>query len=143
MEKKQKVLSKKKELESYIQEIESIKPGSLEEYKGSIEKKRACERLLQISIEAIIDMAYLIYKEVSSGVPGEDASVIEGLFDKKVIGKDIKELLLKINSFRNILVHKYGTVNDELVFENLQENLDDFNKVAEELVKSLKNNKNK
>ena len=128
---KQKVLSKIDEIGKYLEEIEDIKPDSLNEYKDSIEKKRACERILQILIEAAIDIDYLIYKDKGLGIPKDDLSVIEELFKKKVINKEIKESLLNLNGFRNILVHKYGTVDDELVFENLKENLGDFQTLKE------------
>lgn len=47
-----------------------------------------------------------------------------------------------MKGFRNLLVHKYGKVKDELVFENL-ENLDDFEKFKREIMDFLKkSNKN-
>ena len=45
---KKRILSKIDEIDSYLSELEEIKPASIEEYKGAIEKKRACERVLQI-----------------------------------------------------------------------------------------------
>jgi len=48
-------LAKIDELNSYLDELKGIAPKSFEEYQR-IEKKRACERLLQVSIEAVIDM---------------------------------------------------------------------------------------
>jgi len=47
---KNRVLSKLDELDSYINELESVMPKSYEEYVNSIEKKRSCERLLHILI---------------------------------------------------------------------------------------------
>jgi len=45
-----KILTKIDEMNGYLEELEKIKPVSIEEYKDNTEKKRACERLLQISI---------------------------------------------------------------------------------------------
>ncbi len=90
-----------------------------------------------VLIEAVIDMAYLLYKHKSLGIPKNDKSVIEQLFENKIINKNIKDLLIKMNAFRNILVHKYGAIDDELVFENLQENMDDFYILKEYFLKKI------
>ena len=47
------------------------------------------------------------------------------------------DMLLDMKGFRNILVHKYGEVDDELVFENLSE-LENFEKFKEEILKFIK-----
>lgn len=52
---KERILAKIDELDSFIFELRQIMPASLKEYQ-EIEKRRACERLLQISIECIIDI---------------------------------------------------------------------------------------
>ena len=43
-----------------------------------------------------------------------------------------------MKGFRNILVHKYGKIEDELAFEILQNNLPDFQLFKEEVFKFLK-----
>src|SRR3989344_4953554 len=119
----QKLLSKIDELNKYLDELDSIEISSLDDYQDSIEKKRACDRLLQVLIEIVIDICYLLYKEKKMGVPGNEDSVIGALCEKKVISKEIKDLIMELKGFRNILVHKYGAVDDELVFENLTDNI--------------------
>jgi len=42
------VYTKIDELNSYLEEIEKIHPKNFDEYVNSIEKRRSCERLLQI-----------------------------------------------------------------------------------------------
>ncbi|HIH96746.1 MAG TPA: DUF86 domain-containing protein, partial [Thermoplasmata archaeon] len=45
--------------------------------------------------------------------------------------------LSKMRAFRNILVHRYGAVDDELVFKVLKKNLGDFKKFKREILDSL------
>ena len=47
----------------------------------------------------------------------------------------MKNILKNMKGFRNILVHKYGVINDELVFEVLSEKLEDFEKFKQEILK--------
>ena len=44
---------------------------------------------------------------------------------------------------RNILVHKYGTVKDEIIFEIVSEKLGDFEKFKEEIINFLKSSSKK
>jgi uncharacterized protein YutE (UPF0331/DUF86 family) len=43
------------ELDGYLAELRAVPPENLEQY-GMIEKKRSCERLLQLGIECVIDI---------------------------------------------------------------------------------------
>lgn len=57
---RERILGKLDELEGYLHELRQIAPAVLEEYQQSIEKRRACERLLQIAIESVIDICHLL-----------------------------------------------------------------------------------
>lgn len=132
------MLSKIDEMNSYLEELENIKPLSFEEYKNSIEKKRACERLLQISIETALDICNIIISDLKLGLPSTEEEIFQKLERKKIISPKMAKVLNNMKGFRNILVHKYGIVNDELVFENLSEKLEDFEKFKEEILKFIK-----
>jgi len=49
----------------------------------------------------------------------------------------MKEKLRLMRGFRNILVHRYAEVDDELVFENLK-NIGDFREFKEQIISFLK-----
>lgn len=130
---KEKILSKIDELNGYLEELDKIKPSEYEEYKGSIEKKRSCERLFQISIEAVIDACNILLSNLKLGIPPDEDAIFEKLYGKKIISEGMRNILKNMKGFRNILVHKYGDVNDELAFENLSK-LEDFVKFKEEIL---------
>jgi len=113
--------------------LDEIKPSEYEEYKNSIEKRRSCERLLQISIETVIDTCNILLSNLKLGIPSDEDIIFEKLYSKKVISENMRNTLKNMKGFRNILVHKYGDVNDELAFENLSK-LDDFVKFKEEIL---------
>jgi uncharacterized protein YutE (UPF0331/DUF86 family) len=134
---KNRILTKIDELDKYLEELEKIKPINIEEYKNSISDKRACERLLQISIEVVIDICNILVSGLKLGLPSDEEEMFEKLANKKIISQKIKNILKNMKGFRNILVHKYGTVDDELVFEMLSERLDDFDKFKDEILKVI------
>jgi len=129
---KNRILTKLSELDTYLGELESVIPKSYEGYRSSIEKKRSCERLLHILTECVIDVCALIVKDLRLGLPGEEEDLFEKLEKEKIISKGMKEKLKSLRGFRNILVHRYAEVDDELVFQNLR-NINDFKEFRKEI----------
>jgi len=124
-------------LEGYLKELAEILPVSFEEYK-KVEKRRACERLLQVSIECVIDICGLMVIGLRLGLPAEEDDLFEKLEHARIITSSRKESLKKMRGFRNILVHEYGHVNDVIVYEILQNNLNDFEAFKQEILQSIK-----
>jgi len=134
---KDRVLAKIDELEGYLRELEQVKPTSLEEYK-KVEKKRSCERLLQLSIECMIDICALMVTGLRLGLPSEEDDLFERLEQAGIISPSMKETLRKMKAFRNILVHEYGRIDDQLVYEVLQERLCDFETFKREITEAIR-----
>lgn len=133
---RERILSRIDELDGYLQEIHEIMPTSFEEYK-SIEKRRACERLLQVSIESVIDICALIVTGLRLGLPSEEDDLFEKLAQAEIISSSIKETLNRMKAFRNILVHEYGRIDDRLVYEVLKNNLNDFEEFKKEILQTI------
>ncbi|NWG09896.1 MAG: DUF86 domain-containing protein [Nitrososphaerales archaeon] len=81
----ERILAKVDELKSYIDELKQIIPKNLESYKSSIEKRRACERLLHISIECVMGICSIIVSNLRLGLPSEEGDIIKELREANVI----------------------------------------------------------
>lgn len=125
-------------LDRYLNELEDIMPGNYETYQ-KIEKKRACERLLQVSIESVLDICAQVVIELRLGLPSEEDDIFEKLEQAKIISSATKETLKRMKGFRNILVHEYGHIDDRLVFDVLKNNMEDYNSIRKEIIAALKN----
>ena len=136
----EKILSKIDQINQYLEEIGEIKPLDFEEYKLSLEKRRSCERLFQITIENVMDVYNILVSNLKLGIPEDEDAVFEKLNKKKIISNKMIDLLKNMKGFRNILVHKYGEVDDELVFENFDK-LQDFELFKTEILEFLKKQK--
>jgi len=75
---RERILVKLGDLEGYLKELRAIAPKSFEEYR-QIEKKRSCERLLQISVEVMIDICHLFVTGLRLGLPAEEDDIFEKL----------------------------------------------------------------
>jgi len=138
---KNRILSKIDELEGYLNELEKVIPDNFDLYEKSIKDKRACERILQISVETIIDICNILISNLKLGLPSEEEEIFKKLKQRGIISKELEKILLGMKGLRNILVHKYGDVDNEIVYEILTEKLNDFEKFKIEILKFLKTEK--
>lgn len=134
---RERLLAKIDVLDGYLKELREILPASIEEYK-KIEKRRACERLLQVSVECVIDICGLMVIGLRLGLPAEEDDLFEKLQQAGIITSSRKESLKQMKGFRNILVHEYGHVDDMIVYEILQNNLNDFDAFKQEILQAIK-----
>jgi len=139
----ERVLSKIAELRGYLKKLKEIIPKTLKEYKESEVKRRACERLLQISIECVLDLCDIIFSGLRLGVPTSEEDIIERLRKEKVITDETFQKLRGMRGVRNILVHRYPYVDDEKIYESLTKELKDFDIFIDEVLKFLKKEQSK
>ena len=134
---RERILGKMAELDGYLNELRQILPKSFDDYVRSIEKRRACERLLQIAVEAVIDICAMLVQGLRLGLPAEEDDVFEKLAQHGVLSQKMVENLRRMKGFRNILVHEYGRVDDRIVFDVAVNRLCDFEDFKREVLATL------
>ena len=134
---RERILGKVAELEGYLSELRQILPESFDEYVRSIEKRRACERILQIAVEAVIDICAMLVQGLRLGLPAEEDDVFDKLAQHGVLSQKMVETLRRMEGFRNILVHEYGRVDDRIVFDVAVNRLGDFEDFKREVLAAL------
>jgi len=122
---RERILAKIDQLDGYVAEMKGIVPESFAEYQR-VEKKRACERLLQVSIEVVIDICNLLVSGLRLGLPAEEEDLFRKLLNAGIVDKEMRDSLREMRGFRNILVHEYAQVDDRLVYEAVKTKLEDF-----------------
>jgi len=111
---RERILAKIDELEGYLHDLRTIAPESFAVYQ-QIEKKRACERLLQIAVECVMDICGLIVSGLRLGLPAEEDDIIEKLARVHILSPQMQQTVRKMKGCRNILGHVYGAVDDAIV----------------------------
>lgn len=134
---RERILIKVDQLTSYLKELAGIAPRSREEYRG-VEKKRACERLLQLCVETVIDICSLLVAGLRLGLPAEEDDLIRRLTESQVVSSELGGKIREMRAFRNILVHDYARIDDDLVFEALTERTADFASFQQEVLALLR-----
>lgn len=133
---RERVLGKLDELDGYLAELRAVAPATLEAYLA-VEKRRACERLLQISVEAVIDVCALLVSGLRLGCPGDEDDLFEKLLRRGVVSEDTAATLRRMKGLRNLLVHEYGRVTDAIVFQTVRDRLGDFAAFRREVLAAL------
>lgn len=134
---KEKILKKIEDVHKYLCELDEMLPESKEEYISDTVKKRACEKTIELAIENVIDICAIIVSGLKLGIPEDEEDILFLLEKKKILSKKVRATVSTMKGFRNILVHKYGELNDELVYDFLTEEVDDFDAFEDEIVKVL------
>ena len=134
---KERVLSKIDDLEAYLSELKQIVPESFADYQR-IEKKRSCERLLHLCIECAVDMCKLFVSGLKLGLPHEENDLFDKMSKNNILSPEMISLLKEMRAFRNILIHEYAEVDNEIVYEMAKTRLGDFELFKKEIVNALK-----
>ena len=138
----ERILAKLDELEGYLAELRAIAPENFKEYRR-IEKKRSCERLLQLCIECVIDICRILVSGLRLGLPADENDLFEKLNKNGIVSSSVTRLLRQMRGFRNILAHEYASVDDELVFKYGKTRLGDFEKIRKQILAVLRRPGNK
>jgi uncharacterized protein YutE (UPF0331/DUF86 family) len=134
---RERILSKLDALDNHLAELRSIAPSRFENYLPT-EKRRSCERLLQISVEVVIDTCALLVTGLRLGLPAEEDDLFDRLAQRGVVSAAMAETLRRMKGLRNLLVHEYGRIDDRLMFETVRARLGDFDTFKGEVLAFLR-----
>lgn len=137
MEARKKILSKLEEMNTYLNELDSILPDKKSKYLQDLIIRRACEKTIESAIESVISIISIIVSSKRLGLPQSEDDLINILEKKKLLTKMTAEKIREMKGFRNILVHKYGEINDKQVYEFLTSEVSDFSNFDKEIRKFL------
>jgi uncharacterized protein YutE (UPF0331/DUF86 family) len=116
-------------LERLIELLEEVRSGGKLDYLADERLRAATERWLQLAEQTCIDLGAHLVSELSAPPPADYAGIFTSLADAGHLDGDLASRLITMARQRNILVHAYLDVDDEMVFESLG-HLDDLRDFA-------------
>ncbi|MBW6517198.1 MAG: DUF86 domain-containing protein [ANME-2 cluster archaeon] len=135
----ERIKDKLNELQSYLIELEEDLPDIMDDYLVQRITRRACESTFQLACQDVLDICNLIIAGKGLTLPKDNRDAISKLTENKIIPEKLSPRLQDMISFRNLLVHRYGKVDDNRVYVHLKEETDDlyrFIEVIEEFIES-------
>jgi uncharacterized protein YutE (UPF0331/DUF86 family) len=106
--------------------LETIRSVSYTQFCESPLYSPAATRMLQVSIEAMIDIGNHVVAKNHLGTPKTYRETFELLTKNQILPKKDLELFLTMVKFRNRAVHLYDKISDEEIYNIIQNHLPDF-----------------
>ncbi|MFQ6036452.1 MAG: DUF86 domain-containing protein [Sedimentisphaerales bacterium] len=119
-------------LDKYLLQLQGeLKDVDIETFKNDWTLQRMTERVLQVMVEVVIDIAERIIAQKNAGPVATAAEAIEKLVELQVI-KTSKPYTDMVR-FRNLIIHQYEEINPTIVFNIAKNQLDAFRQFRDEI----------
>lgn len=133
----EKIRQKVNFIESNLVKLETLQAVNLEDFKNNFLYAEAAKYLLQVSIEAMIDIAHHIIARERYAAPTNSADAFQILCKQKIISEVNCKQYCLMARFRNRIVHVYTEIAPEEVYKIIQNNLVDFKSFLVEVTRFI------
>ncbi len=113
--------------------LEKLIPSNIELYINNQTIQLAIERLLQIIIEAIMDICIQLVGYFNLGIPNSETNILD-LLEEKIPSVD---KLRELKKLRNVLVHQYIKIEPQKIFDHASKFPDDMKIILHEINKLI------
>ncbi|ACS90279.1 MULTISPECIES: DUF86 domain-containing protein [Thermococcus] len=135
------IRSKIEEILESLKLIEKHLPDDVEDFKKLGLIKDGIYKRTEFALQNVLDICAIINTDLKLSLPETEDDILETLSRARIISEELKNKLKLMKGFRNILVHRYGRINDDLAFSVLRENLKDIYTFIEAIEKFLEGQK--
>jgi uncharacterized protein YutE (UPF0331/DUF86 family) len=116
-------------LDEYLDYLERAQRYSYREFADDPEHRRAVERVLHLSVEALTDMASHVVADDNLGRVGRARELPDRFAEHGHVDEELAATWKDMIGFRNVLVHEYVEIDSERVYDVLQNRLDDIRRL--------------
>jgi len=126
------------DIKANVRDLRNATDITWDVYRADKRARRFVERTLHIIIEACIDIAQHIISDNELREPLSYRDTFAVLVEEGVLHKEDLGRFENIASFRNLIVHYYERVDDEVVYGVFKGNLSDFDLFVERVIEYLR-----
>jgi len=119
----------------YLSILERYKVYTRKQIEEDIDIRGAVERYLYLAVQSAIDLAEALVSAKNLRKPTTFSETFYILEEAGLISLELREELVKMAGFRNIIAHDYADVDYDIVFDVLQDRLADLEKFLQAVVK--------
>lgn len=113
-------------IQKYLGHLERYKQFSQQEIISDPDRQAALERYLYLAVQATIDLGEAIIAFKSFRRPGTYTEVFYILDEAGFVPKKLSEKLINMAKFRNVVAHDYEAVDFGIMYDALQNRLEDI-----------------
>jgi uncharacterized protein YutE (UPF0331/DUF86 family) len=113
-------------LQNYVDVLKAAEDIDWQKYRDDLRIKAFVERYLHLAIEELLDIANHLVSFYQWREPSGYRDLLLILTEHGIIPQEQLSVFQNMASFRNMLVHRYEIMDDELVFGIFKKKLEDF-----------------
>lgn len=133
-----KLRQKAADIRKALDDLSPFARQTAEEFLNDARGAAASKYYLIVAIEAAIDICNHLAARLAKRAPNSYADCFRILVEARTISPSLGERLVEMAKFRNILIHRYGDVDDRKVHRIICLILEDLNRYLEELAALLR-----
>ena len=131
------VVDKLRLINEYTNDLNRMRGPSKADYLDDMVLQRAVERTFMNLIQACVDLAAHVRSTELEPTADTAKAEIDALETAEVIAPETADRLTEAVGFRNVLAHRYGDVNHDVVYEALHNDLRWFEQFQTEVAQWL------
>jgi uncharacterized protein YutE (UPF0331/DUF86 family) len=136
------IRAKLTEIEESIELVYAHLPEDLKEFTCLGLIKDGIYKRTEFAIENVIDICAIINSDLGLEMPDSDESIVVSLTRVGILTEDMADKIKRMRGFRNIVVHRYGKIDDRVAYAILTANIDDFYRFIDSIEEFLKSQGN-
>ena len=123
---KSRLEDKIKFIKKNLKKLYDLKNEAREDFLNDYLKYDTAKYNLQISIEGLIDIGNHIISRENYKFPETNSDTFRILVKENIISSEKLDSFIAMAKFRNMVVHLYDEIDEDEIYNILQNNLDDF-----------------
>jgi len=127
-------------LSEYTEDLRTYQQLSHDEIVTDRHYQSMIRYALQTAIQYVIDIANHLLVGGDLEQPADSRSAILGLGRNDILPQDFAQKIAGMSGLRNVIVHRYMTVNHALIYQFLQTSVGDFETFSKHIVAYLQAN---
>lgn len=132
---------KLQEMTGSVDMVKEHLPNSADSFRQLGIVKDGIYKRAEYAIENVYDICAILNADLHLGIPGTDEDILENLVQHRVLSPAMQLNVKAMKGFRNIVVHRYGAIDDAFAFSILKDHIGDFalfRKEVEHLLQSVR-----
>ena len=131
------ILAKAGSVRSHLNRVLEKRNVDLNGFIEDIDSQEIILFNIQAAVQNCIDIAAHIISAEGFGVPGSTTEMFFILGENSYLDNNLTQKMVKAVGFRNLIVHEYGKIELEQVYEIAQNDVNDLNEYLKKILKKL------
>jgi uncharacterized protein YutE (UPF0331/DUF86 family) len=124
-------------MKDYLNQLKNFSPSTYQDYIKDLLPKYAVERLIQLIVDLALDINNIILSHLKRPPASDYFNSFIDLAECGVLEDSFATKIAPSTGLRNRLIHEYEAINDWIVFESIDETIEQYTLYMKEINKYI------